>query len=124
MNKRLQQFRKIFTPADKRKFLGITFLMAIAGVMEMAGIGLLAGVVVLFLNPENANAICLFDSFKKLFPESNYNLFIIAAIGSVALLLVLKNLFTFFIVSLQSRFICDRQNAICCRLFGNSRSAP
>ena len=119
MNKRLQQFRKIFTPADKRKFLGITFLMAIAGVMEMAGIGLLAGVVVLFLNPENANAICLFDSFKKLFPESNYNLFIIAAIGSVALLLVLKNLFTFFIVSLQSRFICDRQNAICCRLFGN-----
>ena len=119
MNKRLQQFRKLFSPSDKRKFLGITILMSIAGVMEMAGLGLLAAVVVLFLNPGNCNAVRFFGYFRQIFPESSYNLFIITAITSVALLLVVKNLFSLFIVSLQSKFLCDRQNEICSRLFRN-----
>ena len=119
MNKRLQQFRKLFSPADKRKFVGITLLMSIAGVMEMAGIGLLAGVVVLFLNPENARAVRLFEKFKNIFPDSSYNVFIITAISTVAMLLVLKNFFSLLIISLQSKFLCDRQNAISCRLFRN-----
>ena len=119
MNKRLQQFRKLFSPADKRKFLGITVFMSIGGLMEMAGIGLIAGMVVLFLNPENANAVRLFAGFKKLFPNGSYNLFIITAIVLSVLLLVLKNFFTLFIISLQTKFLCNRQNAICCRLFRN-----
>ncbi len=117
MNKRLQQFRLLFSPADKRKFLELTILMAIAGLMEMAGIGLLAGTVAIFFNPDNARAIALFDRFRSLFPESSYNIFIISAIGFVSLLLIIKNLFSLFIIALQSKFLRNRQNAISCRLF-------
>ena len=119
MNKRLQQFRKLFSPADKRKFAGITLLMSIAGVMEMAGIGLLAGVVVIFLNPENSKAVWLFEKFRELFPSGSYNLFIITAVSLVALLLAVKNLFSLMIISLQSKFLSRRQNEISCRLFRN-----
>ena len=123
MNKRLQQSRQLFSPADKRKFLGITFLMAVAGVMEMAGIGLLAGVVAIFFNPDNPQAVSVLHKFQSFFPDSSYNTFIICAIGIVSLLLIIKNVFSFFIVALQSKFLRDRQNAISCRLFNSFLNA-
>ena len=123
MNKRLIQFRQLFSPADKRKFLGITFLMAVAGVMEMAGIGLLAGVVAIFFNPDNPRAVSALDKFQSFFPGSSYNTFIISAIGVVSLLLIIKNIFSLFIVALQSKFLRDRQNAISCRLFNSFLNA-
>ena len=123
MNKRLQQSRQLFSPADKRKFLGITFLMAVAGVMEMAGIGLLAGVVAIFFNPDNPQAVSALHKFQSFFPNSSYKTFIISAIGIVSLLLIIKNVFSFFIVALQSKFLRDRQNAISCRLFNSFLNA-
>ena len=123
MNKRLQQIRQLFSPSDKRKLAGIIVLMAVAGIMEMAGIGLLAGVVAIFFNPENPRATAVFSCFKSIFPDSTYNTFIISAVGSVVLLLIVKNIFSLFIIALQSNFLRSRQNAISCRLFKNFLNA-
>ena len=117
MKKYLLQFRKLFTPADKKKFLVITFLMAIAGFMEMAGIGLLAVAATIFLEPESFVSRALYGEFLKLFPDASRQSFTLAAISMVLLLLIAKNFFALFIIALQSRFLRNRQHQLSCRLF-------
>ena len=117
MKKYLQQFRKLFTPADKKKFLAITFLMAIAGFMEMAGIGLLAVAANIFLEPEGTFPQMLYGKFKDIFPAASRQAFTLAAISTVVLLLIAKNFFALFIIALQSRFLRNRQHQLSCRLF-------
>ena len=96
MKKYLQQFRKLFTPADKKKFLAITFLMAIAGFMEMAGIGLLAVAANIFLEPEGSFPQRLYNEFKNIFPDASQQTFTLAAICTVVVLLIAKNFFAHF----------------------------
>ncbi len=117
MKKYLEQFRKLFTPADKKKFLAIILLMALAGIMEMAGIGLLAVAATIFLEPDGFISRNLYGEFHKFFPGASQQIFTLTAISSVLLLLIFKNMFALFIIALQSRFLRNRQHRLSCRLF-------
>ncbi len=117
MKKELLIIRKLFTPRDKKKFLALTVMMAFSGIMEMAGIGLLAGAVALFLNPESGYAKKFFASATAVFPQLSYNLFVFCVISAVALLLIIKNIFSLLIISLQSKFLRRKQCELTCRFF-------
>ena len=96
----IAQLRRLFSPADKRKFIFIIMLMTISGVLELAGIGLLVGAVKIFLSPA--------DHRKTT---------ILIGIAAVALLLVLKNLFALLIINIQARFIRNKQHDLTERYF-------
>ena len=117
MKRELLIIRKLFTPSDKKKFVLLTILMAFSGIMEMAGIGLLAGTVALFLNPESIYAKKSFDYARSLFSQLEYNNFVFYAISAVALLLILKNFFALFIISVQSKFLRRKQQELAERFF-------
>ena len=117
MKRELLIIRKLFTPRDKKKFVMLTVLMALSGIMEMAGIGLLAGAVALFLNPESTYAQECFDYARSIFPQLKYNSFVFYAISAVALILILKNGFAFFIISVQSKFLRRKQQELAERFF-------
>lgn len=117
MKKYIDILRKLFTPQDKRKFLGIAFLMAVSGFMEMAGIGLLAVAANIFIEPDGGVPNLLYGEFNKLFPSASKQIFTVAAIGVVLLIFIAKNLFSLFIISLQSKFLHQRQHKLSCRLF-------
>ena len=116
MKKHLDFWRKLFSPSDKRKFIAIVLLMALAGIMEMAGVGLLAGVITLFLTPNGEYQEQLFQKFCCYFPGTTHANFVIYAVVAVVLLLVIKNLFSLFIIALQTNFLRLRQSTITCRL--------
>ena len=113
----LAKISKLLSPADKRKFLGITLLMVLAGVMEMAGIGLLAAAATIFLEPDGFVTANLYGEFRKFFPGASQQIFTLTAISAVLLMLIIKNLFSLFIIALQSRFLHNQRNQLSCRLF-------
>ena len=116
MKKHLDLWRKLFSPADKKKFMAIVMLMAIAGIMEMAGVGLLAGVITLFLAPEGEFQDMIYQKFCSFFPGISHGNFIVCAVIAVVLLMIFKNLFSLLIIALQTRFLRRRQSTITCRL--------
>jgi hypothetical protein len=84
------QIRWLFTPRDKRKLLGLSLLMALSALLEMAGLGLLLGAAALFLSPQTPAAVQFQDFFAGLLPHTAENVRIMLGVGAIALLLAGK----------------------------------
>lgn len=113
----INQIRWLFSPQDKRKLVGLSLLMALSALLEMAGLGLLLGAAALFLTPQNPAAGQLQQMSAALLPGIPENGRIALTVGAIALLLAGKNLFALWIVKLQSRFIAAKQSELAQRLF-------
>ena len=118
----INKLRILLTPKDKRRLLGIAFLMALAAWGETAGIGLLVGAIALFLNPgvfetNRYLSDCLYWS------NLSQDNFLILAFSLIVLLLVSKNFFALWVIHLQSRFVYQKQSALSLRLFTNYMKA-
>lgn len=98
-------------------------LLAFSGLLEMTGVGLLAGAVALFLSPESSYAEKLFSLFRQYFPGAGQQAFQFTAIAGVSLLLVIKNLLAYFIIALGAKFLRSAQHTISCRMFRNCLEA-
>ena len=112
----ITKIRKLFTPEDKKRLLGVSFLMAIAALGEMLGLGLLIGMIALFLSPDLLEK---YPVLKDIFQWSglSWNFFVICWVAFAGLALVLKNLFALFVVYVQTKFIYDKHYGLVCRLF-------
>ena len=119
----IAQLRKLFTPKDKKRLLGVTMLMALAAFGEMLGLGLLIGMVALFLSPDLLEK---YPMVKSVFQWSklSWNYFVICWIAAAGIALGLKNLFALFVVHVQSKFIYEKQNDLVCRLYRIYLLAP
>lgn len=112
----IQKIRRLFSPRDKKSLLLISLGMTLGAFAEMLGIGLLVGVVAVFLNQG------LFDSNPYihdyfLWTGLTRKSFIILNILLIGFGLLLKNLFSFYIVYIQSRFIFRKQYDLAVRLY-------
>ena len=117
MDNGFNKFRKLFSPKDKLRFAIITLLMAISGIVESLGIGVLLAAVTVFLKPDGEFAGRANSWFAGFFPDAGANSFILCGAVTVAAILVLKNIFAFYIVHLQSSFIRKKQHELAARLF-------
>ena len=117
MKSLLSQLRWLFTPQDKRKFIFIAMLMALSALLELAGIGVLLAAATVFLSPESSAGIAAADYLARLLPQFQPEIRIAAAIGAIGILLAAKNLFAFFIVRLQSRFIFAKRDEVAHRIY-------
>ncbi len=117
MKRFLAQLRWLFSPRDKKSFLLLALLMAVSALLEMAGIGLLLAAAALFLSPQAPVSTRAEEILNRFMPEVSGNVMVVAVIGGIALLLVLKNLFALWIVDLQGRFVTGKQTEVAGRLF-------
>lgn len=123
MVRMIAQIRKLFTPRDKKRLLGISLLMALAAFGEMLGLGLLIGVIAFFLNPELLQKYSVLNSFWH-WTNLDWQNFVICGVVGVALLLGLKNIFALFVVYRQSKFIYEKQTELLVRLYRSYLEAP
>ena len=111
------QLRRLFTPRDKRKFIGIAVLMAFSALLELAGIGLLLGAATVFLSPGSAAGEKINLLMAQFLPGTSANMRIVLAITAIALLLAAKNIFALLIVNIQSKFIFAKRWELASRMY-------
>ena len=99
------QIRRLFSPGDKWKFVGITLLMALSALMELAGLGLLLGATTVFLSPGSSAGGKINSLMTQLLPGITGDMRVIIAVSAIALLLAAKNIFALLIVNIQAKFI-------------------
>jgi len=119
----IDQLRWLFDPKDKRKFISITFLMALSALLELLGISILLGAAAVFLSPQSEIACRTSQIMAALLPGIPERYHIALAIAAIGILLAAKNIFAAWIVSLQSRFIFAKRNELAKRLFKTYLSA-
>ena len=115
MNRYLHQFRLLFSPREKRRFVLLVGLMVVAALLEMLGIGLLVGIAAVFLDPasELTERIAAYLSVGG--PEQLLLLFLaVSAAG-----FVLKTLYSYGVVRLCSSFIYRQGARLSGRIFAN-----
>jgi ATP-binding cassette, subfamily B, bacterial PglK len=114
----------LFDAKSKKTALFLLVMTLVGALFEMLGIGIVLPLITLFSFPDPLKA----NSFLKeihgwLQPESQEQFMIWVLIG-VILLYLIKNIYLFFLVFLQARFVQDRQYKIGCRLFRAYLDSP
>lgn len=113
----LSQLRWLFSPQDKRKFIFIAMLMSLSALLELAGLGVLLAAATVFLSPASAAGQTVTDFLDRLMPGIQPDIRIAATIGIIGILLTAKNLFAFFIIHIQSRFVFAKRNEMAHRIY-------
>ena len=103
----IAQIRKLFMPKDKKRLLGVSLLMALSALGEMLGLGLLIGMIALFLSPDLLEKYPIVKELYQ-FSSLSWNAFVICWISVAGVALALKNIFALFVVYVQSKFIFDK----------------
>ena len=111
------QIRRLFSPGDKWKFVGITLLMALSALMELAGLGLLLGATTVFLSPGSSAGGKINSLMTQLLPGITGDMRVIIAVSAIALLLAAKNIFALLIVDIQAKFIFAKRQELASRLY-------
>ena len=113
----IQKIRLIMTRKDKFALLGVTLLMTISALLEMAGIGVLVAVVSIFLAPDMAKSGSVMQSVAELINKWSDAYGIVTVLAATALLFVLKSLFSLGIIELTSKYIFGKQRDFAIRLY-------
>jgi len=109
--------RVLISRQEKFKLLGITFFTALAALWEVAGIGLMIPVVAAVVNPQLLEQNFYLRSFYGLSPFKEHNAFMIFTSVLVVVNFAAKNIFNYFVLYLQSKFIFRKQQELSLRLF-------
>ena len=118
----LWKIRVLLSRHDKFRLLGVVVLMAFSALMELAGIGVLVPLAAVFLQPELMQKYPLLERIGSCFADRQS--FLYAGIAATAALFVLKNLFAYLIVKLQSDFVYGIQRDLIVRLYRNYLYCP
>ena len=124
MFKIINKLRILLSPADKWKLLGITGLMTISALAEIAGIGLILPIIAVFTKPELITQNKILNFYAGLIGGgSTQRLLIITAI-LIVLVYVSKNLLSFCVICLQANFVSKKESELTVRLFSTYLHAP
>ena len=124
MFKIINKLRILLSPADKWELLGITGLMTISALAEIAGIGLILPIIAVFTKPELITQNKILNFYAGLIGGgSTQRLLIITAI-LIVLVYVSKNLLSFCVVCLQANFVSKKESDLTVRLFSTYLHAP
>ena len=115
MNRYLHQFRLLFSPREKRRFVLLVGLMVISALLEMLGIGLLVGIAVVFLDPASELAEQIASGLSIGSSEQLLMLFLAVAAAGFAL----KTLYSYGVIRLGSSFIYRQGAQLSGRIFAN-----
>ena len=110
--------RFILNPRDKKQLLCLSFFSAVSALWEVAGIGLVLPVVAAVVNPELLQQNCYLKAFYQLFSGCSHRAFMFFSAVLVIVNFGLKNLYGYWLICAQSRFIFRRQHELSVRLFG------
>ncbi len=118
----LQICRRLFTPGDKYRLLGLVVLMGIAALWELAGLGVLLPVVAVFVKPgliENDPLLARLCAMC-----GGRTAFMLIGTVTVAAVFAGKALFSLLVVKWQAAFVFGKQAEFSIRLFRNYLYSP
>lgn len=117
MKKIFLSILKLLSPADRFQLLGIALLSTVAALWEVIGIGLMIPVVAAIVNPELLEQNFYLRKFYELSPFQEHNAFMVYTAVLTVINFLLKNLFTLWVIKLQSTFIFRKQQEWSDQLF-------
>ena len=113
----LQKLRILLTRRDKFSLVCLVIFTAVSAAWEVAGIGLLIPVVAAVVNPELLAQNRYLAFFYEISPFKEQRSFIIFTAALVVANFALKNLFSYWVLKLQSKLIYRKQHELNVRLF-------
>ena len=120
----INKLRILLSPADKWKLVGITGLMTISALAEIAGIGLILPIIAVFTKPELITQNKILKFYAELIGGGSTQRLLIVTAILIVLVYVSKNLLTFCVVCLQTNFVAKKESELCVRLFSTYMHAP
>ena len=102
----INKLRILLSPADKWKLVGITGLMTISALAEIAGIGLILPIIAVFTKPELITQNKILKFYAELIGGGSTQRLLIVTAILIVLVYVSKNLLTFCVVCLQTNRSC------------------
>ncbi len=115
----VDKIRVLLSVKDKVQMTLIVILMMIGAVLEIAAVTMLMPVAAVFTNPDILEKNRFLHYFYQRFAEGDRMQFIMLMCGIVILFFLLKNLYTLFLIVLQTRFIYRKSTDFATRLFAN-----
>ena len=113
----ITKLRRLLTRKDKFSLLGVAMLMTVSALLEMAGIGILIAVISLFLAPENSSTNPIIKLASEMISSTADNYGMISVLVSLALLFILKAVFSLVIIEITSKYIFGKQRYFAVRLY-------
>ena len=120
----INKLRILLSPADKWKLLGITGLMTVSALAEIAGIGLILPIIAVFTKPELITQNKILKFYAELIGGGSTQRLLIVTAILIVLVYVSKNLLSFCVVCLQTNFVAKKESELCVRLFSTYIHAP
>ena len=120
----INKLRILLSPADKWKLVGITGLMTISALAEIAGIGLILPIIAVFTKPELITQNKILKFYAELIGGGSTQRLLIVTAILIVLVYVSKNLLTFCVVCLQTNFVAKKESELCVRVFSTYMHAP
>ncbi|MBE6379324.1 MAG: ABC transporter ATP-binding protein [Lentisphaerae bacterium] len=113
----VNRMRVIFSSRDKYFLIFLTLLTALSALWEVTGIGLMIPVVAAVVNWDLMEQNMFLKLFYQLSPFKEHNSFMIFTAALVVVNYALKNLFNYYVLRLQCKFIYRKQHDLSVRLF-------
>ncbi len=112
----INKIRQLFSPKDKWKILLVTLAMIVGALLEILSLGCILPVIAVFVKPEMIEQNQYLSRIYNGFGFESHLSFIIAGIIFIWILFLLKTVFTFFTIRLQSNLVYRKQSELCTRL--------
>lgn len=118
------QLRILLAPGDKARLIGIAVLMSVGAVLEIAGIGLVLPVVAVLVKPELLEQNIYLSRFYQSFGFAEHRTFMVFCCILLGSIYAVKNIFSLWIVQVQSAFVFRKHWEWCDRLYHIYLRAP
>lgn len=123
----LKDFKKLFGLFNKREKVNSAILLgliAVGGVVETLGIGVILPFTTVLLDQNSASKYPILETISEIPWIGGYRRFIVLMCVGLVLIFVLKSLYMFFLIYIQNRFTLNRQIAMSKKLFQSYMYKP
>ena len=115
--KSFKQLFGLFNKREKKNSLIMLLLIAIGGVAETIGIGVILPFTTILLDQNSVENYAILKTITEISWIGGYRRFIVLMCIALVLIFILKSLYMFFLIYVQNRFALNRQIEMSKRLF-------
>ena len=119
MIKILKKINFLLTKGQRKKLMILVFLLFVAMIFEIFGLGILIPLLSILLNPEDTENGVSMLAVKDFLPEVSYQTFVLIFLVIILVFYVLKSLFLIYLNDKQNRFLANLTAEISNKLFKN-----
>lgn len=115
--KNFKRFVELFNKKEKRNTLILLVMITIGGFAEAFGIGVIFPFTAVLLDQGSVEKYSVLKSLSEVSWIGGYRRFVVLMSIMLVLVFILKNLYMFFLIYVQNRFILNRQVEMSKKLF-------